>query len=291
MAFSLLRRFSCRLYSASEFNLNHIRNKQTWNFNLKCEGKYCKIEWYNQRSKIPVKFEQKPLAIMYVNMLSLREYGTKRDRPEKKIDYNSDSDSDDESHHHHHKRHHHHHHKRGESSFWRRKMRTIHRILDVNKDGVISYDDFKLMADRFVELGHLSPECEVEFYKTIQALWEEQWGEINPYNLVTVEQYLEDMYHVVNDEDRRNRVHLFLPYLFKAVDKDQSGKISVEEFKLFFQCLGLSPESAVATFSIIDKNTDGFLSLDEFVLLGREFLISEDETKVSQMFWGPLIEK
>lgn len=95
-------------------------------------------------------------------------------------------------------------------------MRTVHRILDVNKDGVISYEDFKLMADRFVALGHLSKQCEKEFYETIQQLWEQLWGEISPYNLVTVEQYLEDMYHAVNDEDRREKVHLFLPYLFKV---------------------------------------------------------------------------
>ena len=48
-------------------------------------------------------------------------------------------------------------------------MRTLHGLLDVNKDGVISYDDYKLLADRFVNLGHLSAQDTQEFHKSIQV--------------------------------------------------------------------------------------------------------------------------
>lgn len=49
-----------------------------------------------------------------------------------------------------------------------------------------------------------------------QNLWEKQWGEISPYNLVTVEKYLDDMHHVLNDKHQMKRAHSFLPYLFKV---------------------------------------------------------------------------
>lgn len=48
-------------------------------------------------------------------------------------------------------------------------MRTFHAILDLNKDGVISFDDFKLLADGFVELGHLSDQHTKEFYRVIEV--------------------------------------------------------------------------------------------------------------------------
>lgn len=48
-------------------------------------------------------------------------------------------------------------------------MRTIHNLLDVNKDGIISYDDFKLLADKFVQLGHLPEKQQHEFYKIIEV--------------------------------------------------------------------------------------------------------------------------
>lgn len=74
------------------------------------------------------------------------------------------------------------------------------------------------------------------------------------------------------------------------MDKDHSGFISIAEYKLFFECLGLTDENAAVSFAVIDKNGDGKLSIKEFVKLGREFFFTEDERRVSRMFWGPLIE-
>ena len=48
-------------------------------------------------------------------------------------------------------------------------MRTLHSHLDVNKDGVISYDDFMLLGERFAELGHLTPEAKAEFIKVLSV--------------------------------------------------------------------------------------------------------------------------
>lgn len=73
------------------------------------------------------------------------------------------------------------------------------------------------------------------------------------------------------------------------MDKDHSGFISLTEYKLFFKCLGLTPEDAAVSFAIIDKNGDGKLSIKEFVKLGREFFLTEDEKRISRMFWGPLV--
>lgn len=179
---------------------------------------------------------------------------------------------------------------RGDSEFWRRKMRTLHRILDVNHDGVISFDDYKLIAKRFTDLGHLSPEMSAEFEEVMRQTWEEQFGEITPYNLVTAEQFLVHVHHKLNDENLEKRIGRFLPYLFKAVDFDHTGHLDLEQYKLFFHCLGLSDEDAAISFAVIDKNGDGQLSLKEFLHLGRQYFLTEDETNISKMFWGPLID-
>ncbi|XP_049310963.1 sarcoplasmic calcium-binding protein [Bactrocera dorsalis] len=179
---------------------------------------------------------------------------------------------------------------RGDSEFWRRKMRTLHRILDVNRDGVVSFDDYKLIAKRFTDLGHLTPEMSAEFEEVMRQTWVEQFGEITPYNLVTAEQFLVEVHHRLNDEQLEKRIGRFLPYLFKAVDYDHTGHLDLEQYKLFFRCLGLSDEDAAISFAVIDKNGDGQLSLKEFLHLGRQYFLTEDETKISKMFWGPLID-
>lgn len=219
---------------------------------------------------------------------NVRKYSKKANRPERAYESDSDSDSDDERDTHSKKqglrR------ERGNSEFWRRKMRTLHGVLDVNNDGVISYDDFMLLTENFATQGHLSPAEKEEFREIMKETWIKQWGEITPYNLVTVEQYLADMHHVVNDKDLRKKVHRFLPYLYKAVDKDHSGSISLNEFKLFFRCLGLTEEDAAVSFAVIDKNGDGQVTLDEFLKLGRDFFLTEREENVSRLFWGPLVD-
>lgn len=48
-------------------------------------------------------------------------------------------------------------------------MRTLHSHLDVNKDGIISYDDFMLFKKRFCDLGHLTSEAKVEFKKVLNV--------------------------------------------------------------------------------------------------------------------------
>ncbi|XP_035919671.1 sarcoplasmic calcium-binding protein isoform X2 [Anopheles stephensi] len=219
---------------------------------------------------------------------SVRKYSKKTAAPERAYNSDSDSDSDDERDGA--PRQQRQRKERGNSEFWRRKMRTLHGVLDVNKDGVISYDDFMLLTEKFASLGHLDVKAKNEFRDIMRTTWEQQWGEITPYNLVTVEQYLSEMHHVVNDKDLKKKVHRFLPYLYKAVDKDRSGSISLNEFKLFFRCLGLTEENAAVSFAVIDKNGDGQITLDEFVKLGKDFFVSEKETHVSRMFWGPLVD-
>ncbi|XP_034827562.1 sarcoplasmic calcium-binding protein [Maniola hyperantus] len=238
-----------------------------------CNGKVCYIQYQESRK----------LGLLERAIALRRNYSKQHGRPEenrrrKESDIESDSDSDTEC--------------KGfdRSEFWRRKMRTVHNILDVDKDGLISFNDFLLLSERFKALGHLNDAQAKEFTDIIKLTWEEQWGAIDPYNFVTVEQYLEDMHHMLNDKTLKKRVHRWLPYIFKAVDKDKSGFISVNEFKLFFQCLGLSNEHAAVAFAAIDTNGDGKVSLKEFVKLGKDFFTTEDETRVSKMFWGPLIE-
>ncbi|XP_052866489.1 sarcoplasmic calcium-binding protein isoform X2 [Anopheles cruzii] len=217
---------------------------------------------------------------------AVRNYSKKTAAPERAYNSDSDSDSDDEREAAPRRQRK----QRGNSDFWRRKMRTLHGLLDVNKDGVISYDDFVLLTEKFASLGHLDTKAKDEFRAIMRTTWEQQWGEITPYNLVTVEQYLTEMHHVVNDRDLKKKVHRFLPYLYKAVDKDRSGSISLHEFKLFFRCLGLTEEDAAVSFAVIDKNGDGQITLDEFVKLGKDFFVSEKETHVSRLFWGPLVD-
>lgn len=78
--------------------------------------------------------------------------------------------------------------------------------------------------------------------------------------------------------------------MFQAIDKDKSGEITVEEFKLFFEVLGLNDQDAILAFKAIDSNDDGKISQKEFVRHGRDFFLTEDEERISKYFFGQLID-
>ena len=48
-------------------------------------------------------------------------------------------------------------------------MRTYHRVMDVNKDGTVSWDDFKDMARKFAEIGHLDEVQQQEFAQQLKV--------------------------------------------------------------------------------------------------------------------------
>lgn len=132
-------------------------------------------------------------------------------------------------------------------------MRTLHRIMDVNHDGVISYDDFKLLAKRFSDLGHLSPEVAAEFEDVIRQTWEEQFGEITPYNLVNAEQFLTDLHHRLNDKKMAKRIGRWLPYLFKVRGRHPFLWTVINAYAVF--CLLCRPLTSITLATWISNNT------------------------------------
>jgi hypothetical protein len=48
-------------------------------------------------------------------------------------------------------------------------MRTFHGVIDINKDGIVSYDDFIILAERFGSLGHLTENQQREFQDVLKV--------------------------------------------------------------------------------------------------------------------------
>lgn len=48
-------------------------------------------------------------------------------------------------------------------------MRTHHLVLDINKDGMVSWDDFEALIANFKRLGNLSPKEVEKFTDTLRV--------------------------------------------------------------------------------------------------------------------------
>jgi Ca2+-binding EF-hand superfamily protein len=175
------------------------------------------------------------------------------------------------------------------SDFWVRKMKTYFQRIDFDKDGAITQKDFEQMADRFVSCEKLDATKGAELKSKLIQVWEKYLRDENKGQALNQATFIETLKKQVADPSLRQTLAGPLPLFFSAVDANADGNIQEDEFKLFFEILGLDSSLAPASFKAIDTNNDGQLSLDEFVTAGVDFFTSEDTNSPNQLFWGPLV--
>lgn len=69
--------------------------------------------------------------------------------------------------------------------------------------------------------------------------------------------------HMGPESDHRNRV-------FRLLDKNGDGKISIEELMEVMEELGAKGEDAREMMRVLDSNSDGSLSSDEFDMFQKQ---------------------
>jgi len=172
------------------------------------------------------------------------------------------------------------------SDFWLQKMRTYFDRIDFDKDGAITRADFEGMAKRFSE--KLDATKAADLTQTITNVWDKYLNAVGGGEAIKKDAFIAAMQKLKGDPSTKATLEGPLPLFFHAVDTDGDGMISEDEYRHFFSILGLDPAMAPATFQAIDTNSDGLLSQDEFVCAGSEFFLSEDPSKPTKLFWGPL---
>ena len=177
------------------------------------------------------------------------------------------------------------------SEFWHIKMKTYFRCLDLDGDGTVNENDFVELGNRFIESSGFSDGDARVLREDLSAFWENNWkqADANEDGQVTEEEFIGAMTIAVNDPSRRDGITDPLYILFKAIDADNEGDISLLEFETFYQCLGINTEFIEEIFAGIDTDGDEIISKQEFISSGREFFLGEDESHPSQFFWGPLV--
>ena len=121
----------------------------------------------------------------------------------------------------------------------------------------------------------------------------------------TVRDWVETMHLIVEGTSVRSEmivsvlIKLFFPtdtgdiaqrfsnLFFDAIDTNANGVISFEEWKVFYQCIGVDVSLAPASFAAVDQNKDSLLSRDEFWDNYREFFRGMDESHPSAYMFGP----
>ena len=156
--------------------------------------------------------------------------------------------------------------------------------LDINKDGYISREDFDLMGKKLVEHSGMT---EKQAEATKKAF------------LKVADMSLEDAAKQGNESllsmspaERKAIVDGTHNFLFDAIDTNKDGHISVEEFKVYLNIIapGIAEDEITHSFRTIDADKNGEISCEEFMAAAYDFLLEVEETELSKVFMGPLLD-
>jgi Ca2+-binding EF-hand superfamily protein len=159
----------------------------------------------------------------------------------------------------------------------------------MNKNGKIEADDFMQIAERFIEVGHLTGEAAQEmrdYYN--KEIWLKYFKQRDGKD-ATADSFVSNLKHQGKDVILATTNDIHNRY-FADIDTDDDGLIQPGEFIKYFYILGIDEEKAKQAFKALDTNNDGVISHGEFVTAGNDFFTSDEEGKPSDLFFGPLVD-
>ena len=171
------------------------------------------------------------------------------------------------------------------SELWRKKIKRAMELRDANKDGFIQQADFKLIVQRFREMG-----ASEESLKAISTSFErgfKRWGLVNESTALTYDELLENYIREIEKLTEEVGGSAYSE-MFRVIDIDGNGTISFEEWVSYYKAIGVDPVHARASFDAMDANGDGVVSMEEFVAYNVEFFFSTEDTLNSSIMYGPL---
>ncbi|MEV0502022.1 EF-hand domain-containing protein [Streptomyces spectabilis] len=172
------------------------------------------------------------------------------------------------------------------------KFSTLFRWFDQNGDGLLTHDDLHAMAERFAALAREDDTANATAMRDAFETW---WqlllthgdsdgdGRISPQEFITV------MKAAVTDPQHFEQAVLaIVDALMRALDTNQDGTLSQEEYVRMYDALGIPPTHSEAAFRLLDSDGDGSLSHSEFRAAITEFYLSTDPKAPGNQLLGPI---
>jgi len=151
----------------------------------------------------------------------------------------------------------------------------ISRLAQDN-DGVITADHFNaIIPDRCIALTDCDPAKAQQIRSIIQDAWIGIFEESAGSQPVTSAVFTEAM-KKCDAEKMTSITNTVAAMYFDLIDTNEDGFIGKDEFAVFYQLLGLDPDTAPEAFNAIDTNQDGKLSREEFIAAGVDFITNDD---------------
>ena len=164
--------------------------------------------------------------------------------------------------------------------------------MDMNKDGFISREDYELMGIKLAEhsgmTGEQSEAAKNQFLKVADTI------NLKPGLKTPLEEAAKKANEALLTSTTAasaltNDIH---DLLFDAIDTNNDGHISLSEFKVYLNIIApdIEEDKIVYSFNTIDTDKNGEISREEFLAAAIDFFHGVEETELSKVFFGPLLD-
>ncbi len=178
------------------------------------------------------------------------------------------------------------------SEIMKKKLTKHFHLLDLDQDGFVEREDWEQCGRNLAKIRDWQPGSPE--YEDILAkqgyLWTTFWKPADGNNdgKVSLDEYL----HLADRQRTggyfaQDIVLQLFGAIFDMIDLDGDGKITVQDYQLYFKAWGLDENLAEQAFSRLDLSGDGRLSRSIFIQFGLNFYISDDPNERGNWLFGP----
>lgn len=180
------------------------------------------------------------------------------------------------------------------------KLMHMFELLDVDGNGVLEYDDFRMVVDTMAEERgwDQSSRKYIGLVSANRRLWKMFSRHLDMDNdgSITLAEWL--AFHIKAflaepeagsvDQEFSSALSSTARFFLDLLDSDGDGLVTEDDYVLFCSAYNVSENEARIGFKMFDRDGNGTLSHDEVVTMVEEFYLSDDPQALGNLFFGSL---
>ena len=173
-----------------------------------------------------------------------------------------------------------------------RKLTRAFSLFDVDRNGFMERVDCELVVSATTQaMGYAlgSPEYEA-YYTDYMAGWNDllQLGDSDHDQRLSLTEFCDAYDKMMANPERFNAVILStVKTIISLWDSNKDGKVSHSEYNAYLIAFHATETEATAAFGRLDRNGDGYLTVDELIQSAEEFFLSDDPQAPGNWLVGP----
>jgi Ca2+-binding EF-hand superfamily protein len=177
------------------------------------------------------------------------------------------------------------------SEFQKRKLTALFNHHDTNGDGFLGKDDYEQFVEKMGQVQNFapdSPEYKAAYSQTMAA-WEHtrKVADKDQDGRVSLEEFLASYDVTLSDEKLFDQLVIgYAHTIFGSWDRDGDERLSGVEYVALGECYGIAEKATQQAFQHLDRDGNGYLSVEELVQSVREFF-GDDPDAPGNWMMGP----